>query len=99
MLLTLKELKQLSVETQSGTQLGQVSDVIFQTEGQTVAQYIVKSSMLSTLKYTIHQRQVITISATKMVVDDMVIPSEKKMTAQQDVLSGKTQPATLSQIK
>ncbi len=72
MRITLKQLKHLSVETYSGQQLGHVSDLIFEIDGQLIAQYVVKFSFLSTKQYTINRDQVVSIGSEKMIVDNSV---------------------------
>lgn len=57
--------------------LGHVGDIVFDADSQQVAQYEVKSSMLSTKKYTIHREQVLSITAEKMIVEDAVVGQEE----------------------
>ena len=78
MRLSLKKLKQLDVETVSGSKLGHVSDVIFETSGQMVVQYIVKSSILSNREYTISRDQVLRFEEDKMIVEDGIVKDELK---------------------
>ena len=73
MRITYKQLKKLPVEIKSGKYLGHVCDVIFEIDGQVVAQYEVSPSLLSGKKYLISREQVLSISAEKMVVDDSVV--------------------------
>jgi len=68
-----KQLKSLSVETNSGTKLGKVCDLVLETAGQLVAQYVVKPTLLSSKKYLINQDQVIKFTEDKMVVEDGVM--------------------------
>lgn len=82
MRITFKQLKQLLVETKSGKKLGHVCDVVFEIDGQLVAQYEVSPSLLSGKKYLISRDQVMSISAEKMVVSDgvmMVEAGEKRV--------------------
>lgn len=72
MRLSLKQLKSLSVETVSGVALGHVHDVVLQTDGQLVAQYIVKSSMIRGNEYVVSRDQVVRFEEKRLVVDDTV---------------------------
>jgi len=84
MRITFSQLKKLKIETKSGQMLGKISDIIFDVEGQSAAQYLVKGSVVSTKKYLISRSQVIKIDEEKMIVDDNVeeitdgISEEKK---------------------
>ncbi len=77
MKISYSQLKKLSVETKSGSTLGHVGDIIIDVDQQAIAQYEVKSSMLATKKYMIHQEQVISISAEKIIVDDAVVGQQE----------------------
>ena len=83
------QLKDLLVETNSGIKLGHVSDIILETEGQLIIQYIVKSFLLSNKKYLINREQVINIINKKMIVDDNVSIVLKK---QKELLKPKVDP-------
>lgn len=72
MRLTLKQLRALQVETVSGVQLGHVHEVVFETEGQMMAQYVVKASLLSAKEYLISRSQIVRFAEKKLVVDDGV---------------------------
>ena len=76
MRMTLKQLKQLDVETASGTELGHVHDVVFEIDGQLVAQYVVKVSKWSAKSYLVSRDQVVRFEEYKMVVDDGVAREE-----------------------
>ena len=78
MRMTLKQLKQLDAETASGTELGHVHDVVFEIDGQMVAQYIVKMSKWSAKSYTISRDQVVRFEEYKMIVDDSVVREEAR---------------------
>ena len=69
---SLHQLKHLNVETVSGAMLGHVYEVIFETEGQLVAQYAVKSSLLGKTEYLISRDQVVRFEEKKLIVDDTV---------------------------
>lgn len=71
-----RELKHLAVETQSGAMLGHVHDLVLDTEGQLVAQYEVKSSLLSAKVYLISRDQVARFEEHKMIVVDGITPTE-----------------------
>ncbi len=83
MRITLSQLKKIKVETKSGQMLGYVYDVAFETEGQSVAQYFVKSSVVSMNigldKYLVSRNQVISIDDKKMIVEDNVEKIEAKI--------------------
>jgi sporulation protein YlmC with PRC-barrel domain len=72
MRLHLKQLKSLPVRTVSGMLLGRVQDIVVETDGQLVAQYRVKSSVLSTKKYLVGRDQIVRIDAETILVDDAV---------------------------
>lgn len=78
MRLSLKQLKHLSVETQSGIALGRVFDLVFEIDGQLIAQYLVKSSRLSMTVYTVSRDQIVSITAEKMIVENRVKAEEEK---------------------
>ncbi|HAT03429.1 MAG TPA: hypothetical protein DCS29_01465 [Candidatus Magasanikbacteria bacterium] len=78
MKINLKQLKQLPVETQSGVVLGKVHDVILQTDGQLVAQYIVKSSVFGKREYIVSRDQVVQFEQDKMIVDDTTLTEQNK---------------------
>lgn len=73
MRITYKQLKKLPVETKSGKYLGRVCDVVFEIDGQLVAQHEVRPSLLSGKKYLISRDQVLGVSAEKMIVSDGVV--------------------------
>lgn len=72
MRITLRQLQHLSVETRSGVKLGKVHDIVFETDGQIVAQYVVKPFVIGRGEYRIASSQVARFEETKMVVDDAV---------------------------
>ena len=72
MRLSFKKIKQLQVETASGIKLGRVSDIILDTEGQLVAQYVVKHSIISDKTYLISREQIVRFEDKKIIVDDNV---------------------------
>ena len=73
MRLSLKQLKNLKVETLSGDVLGHVTDLILEVDGQMVAQYFVKPSRLSSKEYLIGRDAVLKIEVDKMTVEDSVL--------------------------
>ena len=96
MKLPLKQLKHFSVETASGTVLGHVCDIVLDTEGQLVAQYIVKPSILSSKEYLISRDQIVRFEnkpphqcigggGKKMVVEDNSAQEKNKKTATNQV--------------
>lgn len=72
MRLQLKQLKSLPVETVSGTLLGRVHDVTLETDGQLIAQYRVKSSVISQKEYIIGRDQIVRMDEKNILVDDAV---------------------------
>ena len=72
MRIDLKQLKQCDVETVSGERLGHVHDLVFEIEGQLVAQYIIKSSLLSSREYRVSRDQIVRFEEKKIIVDDSV---------------------------
>ena len=72
MRLNFKKIKQASVETASGIKLGRVSDIMLDTEGQLVAQYVVKHSIISDKTYLISREQIVRFEDKKIIVDDNV---------------------------
>ena len=72
MRLTYKQLKNLQVETASGVLLGNVYDLMLEIDGQLVAQYLVKPSVLINKNYLISRDQVVRFEENKIVVDDNV---------------------------
>ncbi|MEK7164472.1 MAG: hypothetical protein AAB779_00850 [Patescibacteria group bacterium] len=75
MLLQHKQLVGLLVETQSGEKLGRVDGFNLETDAHFIHQYLVKPAGLSKIfshELIISRNQVISLSAEKMVVDDLV---------------------------
>ena len=70
MRLTFKQLKKMTVETLSGATLGRVHDIIFDTEGQNIIQYMVKAGTLSKEELLISRDQVVRFEEKKMTVYD-----------------------------
>ncbi len=73
MRLTFKQIKSLHVETESGVLLGHVHDIVFEVEGQLVAQYIVRPSMLSSKEFFVSRDQIVRFEEKKMIVDDNLV--------------------------
>lgn len=65
-------LKKLSVQTQSGVKLGNIVDVIFETDGQTILQYEVGNIFPWSKKFLINRNQVVGFEEKKMIVNDNV---------------------------
>lgn len=87
MRLLLKKIKQLSVETASGLKLGRVMDIMVETEGQLVAQYLVKHSIISDKTYLISRDQIIRFENKKIIVDDNVLKIENKSTEKEPAIN------------
>lgn len=69
-------LKNLKVQTKSGVNLGNVRNVVLDTEDQIIWQYEVGN--LLSKRYLISPSQIISIDNQKMVVEDNVIKIEIK---------------------
>lgn len=78
MRLSLKQLKKLKVVTVSGAELGNICDIIFEADGQTIVQYEVCKYCWCGQKFLINRGQVVRFEEKKMVVDDAVKPVEAK---------------------
>jgi len=76
MLLDIKNILGLPVETQNALHLGKVETVIVEIETQTLYQYQVRPAGISHLfdkaGFLIHRDQVVLITKEKMVVEDSV---------------------------
>ena len=72
MRLTLKQLKGLPVETVSGRSLGHVHDLVFEINGQLIAQYLIKPTMISQKAYLVSRDQIVRFEDKKITVDDTV---------------------------
>lgn len=85
--LSFKKIKQSSVETASGIKLGHVSDIVFETEGQMIIQYVVKHSIISDKIYLISRDQIIRFENKKIIVDDNIKKAENASTEQQSSIN------------
>ena len=77
MLLPHDKLIGLPAQTQTGRQLGKISGLIIETDGQNVQQYAVKTSGVVNLfakDLLIGREQVIALTEEKLIVDDNTIP-------------------------
>lgn len=77
MRLSLKALKHFIVETASGAKLGAVYDIVLESEGQLVFQYLVKPSLLSKKVYLIGRDQILRFTDTKIIVEDALIKEKE----------------------
>lgn len=77
MRISYSQLKKLSVETKSGKSLGHVVDVVVDIDSQSIVQYEVTPSMLSTKTYLVGQAQIVSITSEKMIVDDTILDQEQ----------------------
>ncbi len=66
-----RKLKKYQVETVSGKKLGKVCGIIFDTEGQMVAQYLVGT--IFSMKLLVSRDQVARFEEKKLIVDDSVV--------------------------
>ena len=78
MRLSFKQLKKMPVRTMSDALLGKVSDIIFDTNGQEIIQYEVRSSSIGGEVYLISRDQVARFEDKKMVVYDTAIKKKEK---------------------
>lgn len=78
MRVSLRQLKKMGVETVSGVKLGQVCDVVFETDGQSVLQYEVSKCCWFGQKLLINRSQVVRFEDKKMMVEDAVRSIEVK---------------------
>ncbi len=84
MLIKHKQLIGLLVETQSGEKLGYLDGFNLDTDSHTIYQYLIKPAGLSKIfshELIINRQQVISLTADKMVVDDLVLKSLAVKTA------------------
>ncbi len=93
---SLKQLKRLPVETQSGMVLGRVFDLILEAESQSIVQYIVKPSFFSAQIYAVHRDQVLSMNNEKIMVEDNV---EKISEKKQSKLSREPEPVAMTEIE
>lgn len=73
---TWKQIKKSVVETLSGTPIGHVTDIVFQTEGQEIIQYQVKPSAFRVKEYLISRDQIVRFEENKIIVYDTALPKE-----------------------
>ncbi len=68
-----QQLKNLPVHTQSGEALGQIEGLIFDPESHAIVQYEVRQGMpLARRTLLVATNQVVSISAERMIVEDLV---------------------------
>ncbi len=72
-----KQLKKVIVETQSGQVLGKVTDFQLDPATGVIAQYEVKSGLLSQI-LLINKEQIISFDENKMIVEDAVVKTESE---------------------
>lgn len=73
MLVGLKNLLHLPVETKSGSKLGKVVEINLDTDGHLVREYIVRPALFSQRTFLIRPVQVVAVTAEKMIVEDGVL--------------------------
>ncbi|MFH0952272.1 MAG: PRC-barrel domain-containing protein [Patescibacteria group bacterium] len=85
MLIHKKQLIGLSVETQSGQELGVICDFEVDGDQHTITGYVIKKSKLLpdfiAQDLIIRPKQVVSITNKKMVVDDLIIKTPELETA------------------
>ncbi|MBT4941725.1 MAG: PRC-barrel domain-containing protein [Candidatus Magasanikbacteria bacterium] len=75
MRLRFKQIKKFTVQTLSGSELGGVVDIVFNTEGQDIVQYEVRPS-LSRKTFLISRDQIVRFDEGVIVVYDTAVPKE-----------------------
>jgi len=75
-----KNLINLQVFTQSGQNLGKITDIEAETESQTIIKYQVKKNLFEK-PLLIHRDQVISINQKSMVVEDAILKEEAESKA------------------
>jgi uncharacterized protein YrrD len=103
MLISHKQLKKISVETQSGQFLGYVIGFDLETDTGTIEKYFVKSKIILANLWEnsiiINKAQIINFDDAKMVVEDAVVKVSKiRKLPQVEKLKG-TEPAVTSEIE
>ncbi len=76
MRMNFKQLKGLDVLTMSGTMLGHVFEIVLEIEGQLVAQYVVRPSVISSKEYLVSRDQIVRFEENRVIVDDNVVADE-----------------------
>lgn len=94
-----KELRNVPVETKSGTVLGKLSGYVMDSGSHKVIQYVVKKAhplaKILPSELFVHSDQVISIEQDRIVVDDAVeTASEKEAVASAKHATGTTAPIT-----
>ncbi|MFC1702864.1 PRC-barrel domain-containing protein [Patescibacteria group bacterium] len=94
-----KELRNVPVETRSGTILGKLSGYVMDSESHEVVQFIVKKAhplaKILPSELLVHSDQVISIGPDKIVVDDAVeTASEREAVASTKHATGTAAPIT-----
>lgn len=87
MIISLQQLKKLSVVTKSGIKLGKIKEINFLAETQTVYQYLVRPSFFSGRIFLVSANQVIEIS-DKIIVDDAVVDEKNTEVEQSNKFVG-----------
>ncbi len=77
MKISLRQLKNMRVETELGLSLGRVKDVVMQTDGQHVEQYIV--GKIFGEGFVISRDHIVRFEKDKMIVEDSVVTEHKKI--------------------
>lgn len=97
MRITLKQLKKMTVETISGAVLGKVQDIVFDTEGQNIIQYIVKSGTLTTEEHLISRDQVVRFEEKKVIVYDTA--NKKKERSMEKIIPTVSEAVSMTEAK
>lgn len=97
--LTYKQLKGLSVETVSGSVLGHVHDLVLEMDGQLVAQYVVRASVLRGQEYLVSRDQVVRFEVGRLVVDDSVRQAEGRSSDIRKKISLQPEPLAMRDVE
>ncbi|MFA6272480.1 MAG: PRC-barrel domain-containing protein [Patescibacteria group bacterium] len=91
-----KKLLHLSVFTNSGEELGKISELIINVDTHEVEQYIIRSSNLIeeffSKELLINKSQVISISKEKMIVEDSVGDNKERLFNAKELGKNKSAP-------
>lgn len=98
MLIALRDLKHLPVETKSGQFLGKVSDCLIDPHSHAIMQYEVRNGHVRKERLLVSRDQVLEINLQKMIVDDAVV-TELVRQSELKKLAKKVSPALTSNLK
>ncbi len=99
MLLSIKKIIGLPVETSDGTKIGKVADINLDIESHIVNSYAIKSGFISGENLIIRRTQVISINDKKMIIEDGAIREKISAETLKNMLAQKTEPALTATSK